>query len=32
MFKTPRRFHMTMRRTTPLEPLEPLEPFDPLEP
>ena len=28
--KTPRRFHMIMRRTTPVEPSEPVEPAEPL--
>ena len=28
--KTPRRFHIFMRRTTPVEPLEPIEPAPPL--
>ena len=28
--KTPRRFQMIMRRTTPVEPSEPVEPAEPL--
>ena len=27
---TPRRFHIFMRRTNPIEPLEPIEPAPPL--
>ena len=30
--KTPRRFPIFMRRTTPVEPLEPLEPLEPIKP
>ena len=32
IFKTPRRFPIMMRRTTPVEPVEPLEPSEPSEP
>ena len=32
IFKTPRRFPMMMRRTTPVEPVEPVEPLEPSEP